>query len=278
VLSIIIPAHNEASVIRRCGQAILQEAFADEVELVVVCNGCTDNTASRARDLGKNVKVIETDTPSKANALNLGDRLATGYPRFYIDADVVVPMEAIRQTAQTLQQKGVCAAAPAMHVDLSGRPWAIRAFYQVWLQLPYCQDGMIGSGVYALNEAGRQRFTDFPAITADDGFVRLLFKPHERVTVPTAFFTIFPPKTLRGLINIKTRAFFGALELKKLYPELLSNENTIHSGALRKLCKLPSCWGPLFIYSTVRAISRTRALYRFYSNRKNHWDRDHSSR
>ena len=75
-----------------------------------------------------------------------------------------------------------------MEFDLTDRPWAVRAFYEVWSKLPYCRSGMIGSGVYALSEEGRRRFGRFPDITADDAFVRLHFKPAERRTVESCRF------------------------------------------------------------------------------------------
>ena len=51
--SVIIPAHNEAKVIRRCLEGLLAGAPAgEEPELIVVCNGCSDDTAAIARQVG----------------------------------------------------------------------------------------------------------------------------------------------------------------------------------------------------------------------------------
>ena len=278
MISIIIPAYNESSVIRRCIDALLNGAQPGELEVIVVCNGCTDNTAELARSLTKDIKVIETDVPSKSNALNLGDQYATGYPRFYIDADVIVPSDSVRETASTLQDRSIFAAAPLMNVDCTERSCLVKAFYRVWLNLPYCRNGMIGSGIYALNEKGRKRFKDFPPLTADDGYVRLLFKPQERMTVQSCQFTIIPPKSLRGIIKIKTRAYFGSLELRHNYPELCVNEEANHSSSLKKLFLKPQWWGSLVIYSYVRIVSRVRAWYRFHYGNQTKWDRDETSR
>ena len=81
MVSIIIPAHNEAAVIGRCLEPLTHGARPGEFDVIVVCNGCRDATALEARRFGLSVRVIETDTPSKANALNLGDAAATGFPR-----------------------------------------------------------------------------------------------------------------------------------------------------------------------------------------------------
>src|SRR5262249_13951049 len=140
---------------------ITRGARTGELDIVVVCNGCTDDTAAAARRHVYPLRVIETDVASKPAALNLGDAAARGFPRFYLDADVRVSIDALRATADLLARPGVLAAAPRLAVDVQGRPWPIRAYYRVWTQLPYCQDGMIGSGLYALNAEGRARFRAF---------------------------------------------------------------------------------------------------------------------
>lgn len=278
MISIIIPAHNEASVISRCCQNILHGTTTDEVEIVVVCNGCTDHTALIAKSLGPPVQVLETEMPSKSNALNLGDTHASAFPRFYLDADIVITIDAIRKTAAALHTPGILAAAPAMHVDCTDRSWGVTAFYNIWLSLPYCREGMVGSGVYAVNEQGRLRFTTFPDIISDDGFFRLQFTSEERLTLDNCMFTIHPPKNLHDLVKIKTRAFFGFLELKKLYPELLVNDGKSHHRSLKEFIYKPSLWADLCVYTYVRLLSKIKALYRFYFGITKRWDRDLSSR
>ena len=68
MISIIIPAHNESDVIRRCLESALAGVKSGELEVIVVCNGCLDNTAELARTFGECVTVIETDVASKSNA------------------------------------------------------------------------------------------------------------------------------------------------------------------------------------------------------------------
>jgi glycosyltransferase involved in cell wall biosynthesis len=276
--TVVIPAHNEGGGICRCLRSLIGEAGAEVLQVIVVCNACTDATAKLARKFGPNVHVVETATPGKANALNMGDRVAAGFPRFYVDADIELPIESIREVSRALADGEVLAAAPMMRVDLNGRPYAIRAFYQVWLALPYCRDGMVGSGVYAVSEAGRRRWGVFPAITADDGYARLHLAPHERKTVESCHFTIHAPRTLRDLIAIKTRAHFGNLELKARYPDLWKNEGSSHRGALARLAIRPRWWPAIAVYCFVRFLARRRAKIRFRSGDHNRWERDDSSR
>lgn len=278
MISVIIPAHNEASVIVPCLNALLPKSSSESLEVIVVCNGCTDNTAGLARQVSDKIRVIETDISSKSNALNLGDQAATGYPRFYVDADVLLPWESIVQVAEALQCNGILAAAPLMDVDVTHRSWFIKSFYKVWLQFPYSKSGMIGSGVYALNEEGRNRFERFPDITSDDGYVRLQFRAEERKTVESCNFTVRPPKTITGVIAIKTRAHFGNLELKKKYPKLWDNEEANHKSSLKNMMMKPAWWPALSVYISVKVMARLKAQWRLRFGDHNKWERDDTGR
>src|SRR5690242_7161518 len=77
VPSVVIPAHNEATVIGRLLAGLLADAQPGEFDVIVVPNGCTDGTAAVAEKFGSAVTVVSTDIPSKYQALRLGDRYAT---------------------------------------------------------------------------------------------------------------------------------------------------------------------------------------------------------
>ncbi|HWB79239.1 MAG TPA: glycosyltransferase family 2 protein, partial [Nannocystaceae bacterium] len=219
MIGIVIPAYNEGAVIERCLAAMLADAKPGELEIVVVCNGCKDDTAARARKFEPRVKVVETPVGSKIGALNLGDEHVSGFPRFYIDADVQLSAQAIREVAALLgDDSPVLVAAPKAVVAFHDRPWLVRSFYKVWTSLPYFRENMIGSGVYAFSKKGRGKFDKFPDVIADDEFARLMVAPHERKATPAATFTIHPPRTLQGVLTINTRARAGSMELRKKFP------------------------------------------------------------
>ena len=278
MISVIIPAHNEANVIGRCLRSMLDGCCAGELEIVVACNGCTDETAKIAQAFGEAVRVIEVPAASKVAALNAGDRAAQGFPRFYVDADVVLPLHAIREVARVLTEGQFLAAAPRMDVDLRGRKWLVRAFYRVWLRVPYHRRGMIGSGVYALSEAGRRRFDHFPEIIADDGYIRSLFTDGERAMVDSVAFTIFPPATFWGLIKIKTRARLGFYEWRVRYPELAGTERRSAGSSFRELLRQPRLWPYVPVYALVNLITRLRARRQFAAGQLKLWERDDSAR
>jgi glycosyltransferase involved in cell wall biosynthesis len=278
MLSVIIPAHNESSVIVRTLKAMTDGAKPGELDLIVVCNGCTDDTASVARRFGSPVRVFETDIASKTHALNLGDEVAEGFPRIYADADVVITVETIRMLACRLSRGDVVVVAPTPNFDLTGCSWFVRACFDIRSLLPSAREGIGGSGVYALSKTGRERFREFPVLTADDGYVRIQFQPEERETLASASSTVFPPRTINGLIATKTRAHYGSFELASLFPRLWQNRGESNNKSLIRLFKDPRLWCKLGVYCLVTAIAKHRAKGRLGSATTTSWERDNTSR
>lgn len=279
MFSIIIPAHNEERVISRGLRALTDGARAGELEVIVICNGCTDHTPEVARGLGPAVRVIETEVASKVHALNLGDAAALSFPRFYVDADVVLSLAALRELAAQLSRGHVLAVAPRFRMDVSGASWAVRAFYDINGRLPSSREGIGGSGVYALSEEGRRRFGVFPDVVADDGFVRVQFREDERRTCEQCTSIVTAPRTLADLIKIKTRSHFGTCELRRLYPQLTGNLGKRNSAALVRLLLKPWLWCRLAAYAFVKIQARRRSrLRQRRAAGSAAWERDETSR
>lgn len=275
--AIIIPAHNEAAVIGQTLQGLLRQVSEGD-EVIVVCNGCSDNTAAVARRFEPRVTVLETDVPSKTNALNLGDRQARSFPRVYQDADVVLGDGALSEIVRVLASGRWLAVSPNPVMNLDGASWAVRAYYEIWLALPYCRSGMIGAGVYAMSEAGRARFGDFPAVIADDGYVRAMFKESERGLVEGAHSVVRAPRTLYWLIKIMARSRLGGIELAKKFPSLIANETKDYAQAMRNMIVQPLNWPKVLVYLYVNLVSRVLAKQRINNLSRYQWEQDISSR
>jgi len=278
-ISVVIAAHNEEAVIGHCLDALLQGARPNELEIVVVCNGCTDRTSDVARAYGDGVHVIETPEASKTAALNLGDAVVGSFPRFYVDADVTLAIGSIRLIAARLEGDTL-AASPVMQVDLRGSSLAVRAYYRVWMRLPYVREGMIGVGVYALSEDGRRRFEEFPDVIADDGYVRMLFSSAERIRVDDAPVLVHAPGGLSDLVRIKTRSRLGRYELRQRFPGLVGTERATKSyrNAALAIAARPWLWPAAMVYAAVTLQTRRRAGRQLTAIDSYVWERDQSSR
>lgn len=278
MISVVIPAYNEADVIERCLDALTHRPVEGGLEIVVACNGCRDNTADLARVYAPAVKVVETETASKIAALNLGDANATAFPRIYLDADVVVDLETIEAVADVLRTDRALAAAPLMHVDLSRSSWPVRSFYRVWLRQPYHRYGLIGAGFYAVSQAGRARFDAFPPIIADDEYVRRHFSHDERINPEGYAFTIHAPHRFSDLIKVKSRSRLGRLELVSKFPHLREQIVPQSGSKWFDMAKSPVLWPAAWVYLLVNGLTRLRAKKQMRYLESYRWERDETSR
>ncbi len=278
MVSVIIPAHNEENVISQTLIELLPGVTKGEFQVIVVCNGCIDNTAGVVKSISSKFQCIETKTASKALALNLGDSLAQNYPRIYLDADVVVSYYSICEIEKVLHSGDYHAASPRMEMDFHNASWPVCAYYKIWSNLPYVKAGMIGTGLYALSETGRKRFDKFPLIIGDDRYIRALFKEHERTLVSTCCSVVRAPANLKALLRIKTRSRLGGYEFERKFPELISNEKKDYGRAIIENLKQLNSYPALVVYLFVNLWSRWRARWQLHHNLVNVWERDETSR
>ncbi|WP_053850886.1 glycosyltransferase family 2 protein [Streptomyces sp. NRRL B-24085] len=215
--SIVIPAHNEAQVIGRLLDSLLADSVEDETDIVVVCNGCTDDTARTAAARGPRVRVVEIPVPSKHAALRAGDDHARGFPRLYVDADVVLGSADVRALTEPLEDpgSGILATAPQRRIPLSGSAWRVRAYYRVWQRLPAVREGLFGRGVIAVSKAGHARIAALPPLMADDLAASLAFAPEERLVVDAATVVVRPPRTWPDLIKRRVRAAVSTTQVEQ---------------------------------------------------------------
>ncbi len=229
MLSLIIPASNEAAWIGPCLAAVVASGpVAGGVEVIVVANGCRDRTAEVARGFagqmpqGWALRVIELVQGSKPLALNAGSAAATGTARAWLDADCVLSPGVLAALAAALD-RAVPTYAGATPVIPAARSWVTRAYARFWQHLPFARAVAPGYGLYAVNAAGRARWEEFPDIISDDTFVRLQFAPAERVQVAETY--AWPMvEGFAALVRVRRRQDRGVRELAVLWPELMAHE------------------------------------------------------
>jgi glycosyltransferase involved in cell wall biosynthesis len=269
-MSIVIPAHDEGPLVRESIERMLHGAEPGEFEVVVVANGCSDDTAQQARAV-PGVTVVEIAQGSKIAALNAGDERARVLPRAYIDADVALSVSALRGMAETLAATpSPRAVAPRLVVDASRSSLPVRCHARIWAASAYRARGHVGSGVYAVNAAGRERWGEFPDVIADDRFVQLRFSPEERTTLTDETFTVHAPRTMRALVRRGVRIELGNRQL----PHNGTEQN--RGGLLGRVARSPRLWPsfPFYVWGYIlpKVVARRRPTGPVA------WDRDSSLR
>lgn len=206
--SVIIPAHNEEAVLGRTLAPLAPYVEAERIEVVVVCNSCTDSTARVARSF-PGVRVLEIPEASKVAALNEAEQIAENWPRLYLDADIELHPAALSALVHALAGDDWLAARPEFVYDSSQADWLVRAYYRARYRMPSQRAHLWGAGAYALNAEGRRRFGEFPRLIADDLFVDALFQPEEKTILNTMPVVVRTPRTVSSLRAILRRTYRG---------------------------------------------------------------------
>lgn len=242
LVSVILPANNEANLIGPCLKALLASdwGYAQPCEVIVVANGCTDDTADVARQFrmdfaqkGWRLGVLDLPDGGKLKALNEGDSTANAHIRAYLDADVIVTPPLMSQIAEALSTDEPRYASGQVKISETNN-WASRAYRRIYQKVPFMTNGVPGCGLFAVNAAGRARWGLFPDIISDDTFVRLSFAPSERIGVPASYeWPIVDGWS--NLVRVRRRQNIGVDEVGEKYPELLMNDDKVPFGLRSKL-------------------------------------------
>jgi len=266
VLSVIIPSHNEENYIAACLDAIVAQRglpVDHGVQIIVAANGCQDRTVALAQAKlkalsaqGFQLSVLNITRGDKMNALNKADDIATFETRVYLDADVVISPDMLRELAEILSEETPLYASGAIHIPKPKNIFS-RAYAKVWTQLPFIREGVPGIGLYAMNAGGRARWDAFPDIRADDRFVRLQFDPSERRHTKATY--DWPlPEGFGNLVHVRHRWREGNIEFAAKFPELLANDSEINTSG-RNVWRLFRTPFSSVIFVLVYVVSNLRA-------------------
>lgn len=100
-MSVVIPTHNRthalSSLLREAVESVLRQDYAD-LELIVVADGCQDETENLLRTYGDRIRTCRHARRNTSASLNLGARAAVGrYLAFLDDDDLWAPSKLAQQ-------------------------------------------------------------------------------------------------------------------------------------------------------------------------------------
>jgi glycosyltransferase involved in cell wall biosynthesis len=270
-------------VIRRCLEALTNGTGKPSVpfplEIVVVCNGCTDQTAAVARQF-PHVTVVEIPEASKVAALNTGDEVVTAWPRIYLDADSELSNASARSLLrETVHRKDPAIVTASVEFETGGCSALARSFVRGAKRTSFVKFGVNAGGVYALNGSGRARFGRFPELTNDDFFVSSFFDASEQVIDANAKVITRPPRDVRSLIRVRSRIYYGNREVAATRPP-----NRAPWRGWRNIAYAIRCTrslgeaGDLGVYVAINIIAKWTAVKMARTGSSPMWQRDDSSR
>lgn len=117
-VSIIVPAYNCAGYIHRTVSCLLAQTY-ERIEIIIVNDGSTDDTAKKLTELAGNepsIFVITQNNSGVSNARNAGISIATGDYIMFMDADDEVKENWVESAVQAMEQDQVDIAAGGYYV------------------------------------------------------------------------------------------------------------------------------------------------------------------
>ncbi|WP_146348418.1 glycosyltransferase [Phaeobacter marinintestinus] len=276
--AILVPAYNEATVIGETLSRLTCDMRSGEFQIIVIANACHDDTAEIARKVAPDAVVLETKTPGKTNALRMGlDHVAAPVVVF-LDADLGVDADAIRQLIAPLQAGGALASYGRMSIDLDGCSRSVRSFYEIWTRRPYLKDGKFG-GLFAVARGALNRALPLPDLIADDEYFSRCFQPSEKAFVSNVEFVARAPRQLGDLFKVRKRSTRGTRELAAMG---LSRPKTSGAGGraafVSEVIANPKLWADFLIYSGLKVAVRLSLVLEGRASGAGKWERDDSSR
>ncbi|WP_310525804.1 glycosyltransferase [Nocardioides sp.] len=277
VASVVIPAHNEAATIGRNLAALRQGLGGDDLEVLVVCNGCTDETAAAARQADARARVIEIPEPSKVEAVRVGNAACDVFPRVHLDADIELSGASILALLEPLNAGRALASAPDRQVPRDGCSRWVSWYYDVWEQLPPVQSGLFGRGVVAVTAQAQERLSRLPDLLSDDLGMSDSFTAQEREVVSAAVAIVHPPRTLTDLVRRRIRIVTGNVQASRAGVRRPSSRTTWGTLAGLAVAR-PGLAIRLPIFLAVHVAAALGARKALRAGDFTTWQRDESSR
>jgi CDP-glycerol glycerophosphotransferase len=126
LLSVVIPIYNVERYLAECLQSVVDQDV-DDVEIVMVDDGSTDNSTSIAKRWAADdtrFRLVRQDNHGLGHARNTGLEHATGRYVAFLDSDDIVPSDAYRRMIAVLEETGSdFATGNVLRFDGGGRQW-----------------------------------------------------------------------------------------------------------------------------------------------------------
>lgn len=275
ICSIVVPAYNEAAVVGETLQALTKDAIPGEFDIIVVCNGCRDETAMMAKQAAPDARIIELQLASKSGALNTGVKAAKSQPIVFLDADIKTDAAAVRSLIHRLNWSDAYMTYGTATFMTAQCSWAVRAFYRAWQENPYFDKKKVG-GFFAISGAGLQALGVFPNTLNDDEYVRRKLMVNS-AWAEKAPYKVEAPRTLSALIKVRSRVYRGNKSLENTHMPLGSQQKRENAHAfLLRLFRQPKHWVGAVIFALTATLAHLRNFLN--SSELAAWESDRSTR
>jgi len=279
-LSVVVPAYNESAVIEHTLSHLLSDRQLVDAEILVICNGCSDDTASLVSSFKCShidilserrliIEVVETDIASKTNAINIGIERASGESIILLDADIYVSGATLMSLRQNLVDSGKDLLSPSVSFDYQYASFWVREYYKVASTSSYNRRYRF-SNVIAMSKIGTECLGKLPNVIADDEYLRRQFKKEQASICEQLNFGFACPTNARDLLSILTRIQRGNYQLAQLQVK--------DQMGMEKVSVSAPSLSSFLIFSGFKMLSKLQAFWQLKTGKTISWEKDNSSR
>lgn len=170
-ISVIVPIYNSEKFLKRCVESILAQTFND-IEVILVNDGSTDNSPSICEDYAKKDKrivVINKPNGGLSSARNAGLDIAAGEYIGYVDSDDYIAPEMYGKLLAACESESADVAECGLYVVNENDDVILQSYFTKKLlsgSYDCCVDWLTSSNQYATawnkiyksNKFGKLRF------------------------------------------------------------------------------------------------------------------------
>ncbi|MBX6365072.1 MAG: glycosyltransferase family 2 protein [Gemmatimonadetes bacterium] len=231
-VSVLLAVRNGVEHLRHRVENLLALDYpADRLEVVVVCNGCTDGTEELARRLeaedGRIRVLTSPATGGKSGALNVAAAHAGGEFLVFADVRQSFAPDALRRLLEPFADPEVGAVSGRLVLTRAGRPGVegVRWYwgYETALRMAESRTGSVVGATGAIYAIRRELFEPLPAnVILDDVFTpcRIAMRGFRVVLAEGAVAIDTAATHNRHEFERKRRTMWGNLQLLRLLPQL----------------------------------------------------------
>jgi len=251
-VSVVIAAYNEEKLIAETLRMLLATDYKGEIELVVVDDGSTDQTAAEIERVARNesrIRLFQQENRGKARALQRGLAAAHNGIVVFIDADTQCQRDTLPRLLEPFADERIGAVSGHAKVGnlrtFIARCQALeytcgfnldRRAYNLWKCITVVPGAISAVRKDAIKKAGG---LSLDTLAEDTDLTLSLHRHRQRIVyVPDAIAWTEAPESVRGLARQRSRWAYGTLQCLWKHRDMVFNLNYRALGWF----SLPSIW------------------------------------
>jgi glycosyltransferase involved in cell wall biosynthesis len=133
LVSVIIPTYNRSGIVHEAIESVLSQTY-DEIELIVVDDGSTDDTSRQMQKYGDRIRILTQENAGPAAARNRGISNCHGELIAFLDSDDLWTSTKVQRQVSLLQKTDNSTPCCLTNIRMEWNARTINSFDNSWLK------------------------------------------------------------------------------------------------------------------------------------------------